>query len=51
MCISFGKTADLCYTGGGNGSIYVWVGLTLSKCIKAHEGPCFAMHALDKVTI
>ena len=26
-------TADIVYTGGGNGSIYVWVGLNLSKTI------------------
>ena len=50
MCVSFGKTADICYTGGGNGSIYVWVGQTLSKVTKAHQGPCFAMHSLDKVS-
>ena len=48
-CISFGKNQDICYTGGANGHIYVWKGKTLSKTIKAHEGPCFAMHSLDKV--
>ena len=49
MCVSYGKTPDVCYTGGGNGSIYIWVGQTLKKAVKAHEGPCFAMHSLDKV--
>ncbi len=51
MCIAFGKTADTCYTGGGNGNIYVWSGESLAKSVKAHEGPCFAMHSLDKVCL
>ncbi len=51
MCIAFGKTADTCYTGGANGNIYVWSGESLAKSVKAHEGPCFAMHSLDKVFI
>ena len=50
-CITFGKSADVCYTGGGNGQIYVWNGLTLAKAFKAHDGPCFAMHSLDKVCV
>ena len=49
MCIAFGKTADVCFTGGANGSIYIWSGSSLQKTIKAHTGPCFAMHSLDKV--
>ena len=49
MCVAFGKSADVAYTGGGNGSIYEWGGTSLRKAIKAHEGPCFAMHSLDKV--
>ena len=49
-CIAFGKTAEVCYTGGENGNIYVWNGKTLAKAVKAHEGPCLAMHSLDKVS-
>ena len=49
LCVTYGKTPDICYTGGSSGAIYVWVGLTLSKTIKAHEGPCFATHSLEKV--
>ena len=48
-CLTFGRKANICYTGGANGSIYVWNGVTLEKTIKAHEGPCFSMHSLDKV--
>ena len=49
LCVTYGRTPDVCYTGGSSGAIYVWVGLTLSKTIKAHEGPCFATHSLEKV--
>ena len=24
MCITFGKSPELCYTGGGKGSIFLW---------------------------
>ncbi|CAH1792746.1 unnamed protein product [Owenia fusiformis] len=48
MCITYGKSPDLVYTGGGNGKVYIWSGNTLSKAVKAHDGPCFAMHSLDK---
>lgn len=51
LCVAFGKTQDVCFTGGANGSIYLWSGTSLSKCIKAHEGPCFAMHFMDKVLL
>ena len=49
LCVTFGKTADVCFTGGANGHIYVWSGVNLQKTITAHKGPCFAMHSLDKV--
>ena len=48
-CITFGKTAETCYTGGENGNIYIWNDKNLAKAVKAHEGPCLAMHSLDKV--
>ena len=38
MCITFGKTPELCYTGGSNGSIYVWKDANLVKLIPAHKG-------------
>lgn len=48
MCITFGKTADLCYTGGGNGSIYIWKEQKLAKLIPAHNGPIFAIYAHEQ---
>ena len=50
MCVVFGKTADICITGGGDGGIYVWTQNSLTNKIKAHEGPIFAITAVhDKV--
>ena len=37
------------YSGGSDGNVFVWSGTTLQKTVKAHEGPLFAMHSLDKV--
>ena len=49
LCLAFGKTADVIYSGGSDGNVFVWNGTTLQKTVKAHEGPLFAMHSLDKV--
>lgn len=51
MCVVFGKTADSCITGGGDGAIYVWNQTLLAKKIdNAHEGPVFCITAVqDKV--
>ncbi|XP_071162130.1 echinoderm microtubule-associated protein-like 6 [Mytilus edulis] len=48
LCIAYGKAADICYSGGSDGNVFVWNGTTLQKTVKAHEGPLFAMHSLDK---
>ena len=49
LCVAYGKTADICFSGGSDGNVFVWQGVTLEKTVKAHEGPVFAMHSLDKV--
>lgn len=51
LCVSFGKTEDITYSGGSDGHVFVWAGTNLQKTVKAHEGPLFAMHSLDKVWI
>jgi WD40 repeat protein len=38
-------------SGGSDGNVFVWNNNTLQKTVKAHEGPLFAMHSLDKVCI
>ncbi|XP_035687635.1 echinoderm microtubule-associated protein-like 6 isoform X3 [Branchiostoma floridae] len=48
MCVAYGKTEDSVFSGGANGMVYMWQGTNLLKTVKAHDGPVFAMHALDK---
>ncbi|BFZ11617.1 hypothetical protein BsWGS_14656 [Bradybaena similaris] len=48
MCVSFGKSADVCFSGGSDGNVFVWQGTNLQKTVKAHDGPVFAMHSLDR---
>ncbi|XP_050404782.1 echinoderm microtubule-associated protein-like 6 [Patella vulgata] len=48
LCVAYGKTDDICFSGGSDGNVFIWQGLTLQKVIKAHEGPVFSMHSLDK---
>ncbi|GFS05106.1 echinoderm microtubule-associated protein-like 6 [Elysia marginata] len=48
MCVSYGKAQDICFSGGSDGNVFVWQGTTLQKTVKAHDGPVFAMHSLDK---
>ncbi len=50
MCVAFGSDPVVTYSGGSSGNVYIWQNLKLSKTIKAHDGPCFAMHSLDKVS-
>ena len=50
LCLAFGKTADITYSGGSDGNVFVWAGTNLQKVVKAHQGPLFAMHSLDKVS-
>ncbi|CAF3682759.1 unnamed protein product [Rotaria sp. Silwood1] len=48
MCVVFGKTADICITGGGDGCIYIWTATTLTKKVDdAHQGPLFAITAVQ----
>ena len=49
MCVAYGKTSDVCYSGGSDGNVFIWQGVALQKVVKAHQGPVFAMHSLDKV--
>ena len=51
LCLAFGKSQDIVYSGGSDGNVFVWSGTTLQKTVKAHEGPLFAMHSLDKVLL
>ncbi|CAF2961159.1 unnamed protein product [Rotaria sp. Silwood2] len=49
MCVVFGKTADICITGGGDGAIYIWTHTSLTRVIQdAHKGPLYAIAAVQE---
>ena len=49
LCVAFGKTGELVYTGAQNGNVYCFNKCVLERVVKAHEGPAFALYCLDKV--
>lgn len=49
MCVSYGRMEDLVFSGAATGDIFIWKDILLLKTVKAHDGPVFAMYALDKV--
>ncbi|XP_032820802.2 echinoderm microtubule-associated protein-like 6 isoform X1 [Petromyzon marinus] len=48
MCAVYGKAEDTVYAGAARGDVYLWKGTTLLRTVKAHDGPIFSMHALEK---
>ncbi|OXB63038.1 hypothetical protein ASZ78_014805, partial [Callipepla squamata] len=48
MSVSYGRIEDLVFSGAATGDIFIWKDTLLLKTVKAHDGPVFAMHALDK---
>ncbi|ERE90941.1 echinoderm microtubule-associated protein-like 6 isoform 1 [Cricetulus griseus] len=48
MCVSYGRMEDLVFSGAATGDIFIWKDVLLLKTVKAHDGPVFAMYALDK---
>lgn len=49
MCVSYGRLEDHVFSGAATGDIFIWKDILLLKTVKAHDGPVFAMYALDKV--
>eukprot|EP00111_Clytia_hemisphaerica_P009365 TCONS_00027488-protein len=48
LCVTHPKEAGTLVTGAANGKLYVWQNEVLKTCVAAHEGPVFALHALEK---
>uniref|UniRef100_A0A8C0UQ86 EMAP like 6 n=1 Tax=Cyanistes caeruleus TaxID=156563 RepID=A0A8C0UQ86_CYACU len=48
MSVSYGRVEELVFSGAATGDIYIWKETLLLRTVKAHDGPVFAMHALDK---
>jgi len=49
LCVTYPKEDGMLVTGASNGKLYVWKDEVLKACVPAHEGPVFAIHALEKV--
>ncbi|XP_063080185.1 echinoderm microtubule-associated protein-like 5 [Engraulis encrasicolus] len=48
LCAAFGWSEEMCFSGTVSGDICIWRDLLLIKTVKAHDGPVFSMHALEK---
>ena len=49
LCVTYGKTGDVVYTGGTSGKVFVWEGFNLKQVIEAHQGTVLAIQTLEKV--
>ena len=49
VCVTFGKTAEVVYTGGTCGKVFVWEGNNLKEATQAHQGTVMALQTLEKV--
>nr|XP_034963441.1 echinoderm microtubule-associated protein-like 5 isoform X5 [Zootoca vivipara] len=48
MCAVYGWTEEMSFSGTSTGDVCIWRDLFLIKTVKAHDGPVFSMHALEK---
>ena len=49
MCITYPKNAGIIVSGATSGLIYLWHDEVLKSTVQGHQGPVFAIHALEKV--
>lgn len=50
MCAVYGWTEEMAFSGTSTGDVCIWRDVFLIKTVKAHDGPVFSMHALEKVS-
>lgn len=50
LCVTYPKDPGMLVTGASNGQLYIWNKQILKGCVDGHQGPVFAIHALEKVT-
>nr|XP_015205768.1 PREDICTED: echinoderm microtubule-associated protein-like 5 isoform X3 [Lepisosteus oculatus] len=48
MCAVYGWTEEMVFSGTCTGDLCIWRDMYLIKTVKAHDGPVFSMHALEK---
>lgn len=49
MCAVYGWSEEMVFSGTCSGDICIWRDMFLMKTVKAHDGPVFSVHALEKV--
>ena len=49
LCAVYGWSEEMVFSGTCTGDICIWRDMFLMKTVKAHDGPVFSMHALEKV--
>lgn len=50
MSAVYGWTEEMAFSGTSTGDVCIWRDIFLVKTVKAHDGPVFSMHALEKVS-
>lgn len=50
MCAVYGWTEEMAFSGTSTGDVCIWRDIFLVKTVKAHDGPVFSMHSLEKVS-
>ncbi|KAF4017713.1 hypothetical protein G4228_008523 [Cervus hanglu yarkandensis] len=48
MSAVYGWTEEMAFSGTSTGDVCIWRDIFLVKTVKAHDGPVFSMHALEK---
>ncbi|CAG10611.1 unnamed protein product, partial [Tetraodon nigroviridis] len=48
MCAVYGWSEEMVFSGACSGDICIWRDMFLMKTVKAHDGPVFSVHALEK---
>ena len=51
LCVVFDKEQDKAHSGGANGLVYHWTGNQLTGTVSGHQGPVYAMLAVEKVCL
>ena len=51
LCVDYGTSVGVCFTGGADGKVYHWNGRQLAKTVDAHKGPVYALQRVEKVGV
>ena len=51
LCVTCPKSPGVIVSGSLSGLVYIWNEEVLKSTVQAHQGPVFAIHALEKVLL